>query len=385
MLDTMSTRICFIGGACSSAAVEAVGALRHAGYDVIANGCDPRENAVFMQADVPIVRSRIEALTDADVILTCYAHPEDGEDLYMGDNGLIELARPETYLIDLSVNTPRLAQEIHAMASVNDLIYIDAPLLNMGEGEDTVCFVGGDPKAADAIGVLLPYLAGIIQRQDSPGEGMLAACLAVIGLAGTIMGAIEAISIAKICNFKTRNALGALAGTGAASRALIDYVPQVLENNFDGRFAVYEFLNMLDVALLMSEELSVTLPMTETAYQLYDLLGVVGGDELNIQALALLYEDEEVCAKHGLDWALAEDVAQQRYAEMFGGEPGDDQIGQAIRDLSGSLQAQLSATGAMGTGDADLDDYRNHHVRKDDGDDNGDDGFPLAGNFFSKN
>ncbi len=385
MLDTMSTRICFIGGACSSAAVEAVGALRHAGYDVIANGCDPRENAVFMQADVPIVRSRIEALADADVIITCYAHPEDGEDLYMGDNGLIELARPETYLVDLSLNTPRLAQEIHAMASVNDLIYIDAPLINTGEREESVCFVGGDPKASDAIGVLLPYIATTILRQDSPGEGMLAACLSIIGMAGTVMGAIEAISIAKITGFKAHNALGALATTGAASRALVDYVPQVLENNFDGRFAVYEFLNMLDVALLCSEDLNVTLPMTETAYQLYDLLSVVGGDELNIQALALLYEDEATCAKYGLDWALAEDVAQRRYDEMFGGEPGDDQFGQAIRELSGSLQAQLSATGAMGTGDADLDDYRNRHVRKNDEDDSGDDNFPLAGNFFSKN
>lgn len=382
MLDTMTTRICFIGGACSSAAVEAVGSLRSAGFDVIANGCDPRENAVFMQAGVPIVRSRIEALSDADIVLTCYAHPEDGEDLYLGDNGLMELARPQTYLVDLSVTTPRLAQEIHAMASVNDLIYIDAPLLNMGERESTTCFLGGDPEASDAIGPLLPYMATTVQRLDSPGEGMLAACLAIIGQAGTIMGAIEAISIAKISGLKTRNALSALATTGAASRALIDYVPQVLDEDYNGRLAVYEFLNMLDAALLMSEDLNVTLPMTETAYQLYDLLSVVGGDELNIQALALLYEDEETCAKHGLDWALAEDVASQRYADMFGGEPGEEQMGQAMRDLYSSLETQLNATGAIGTGDADLDDYRNHHVRN--GDD-GDDDFPLAGNFFSKN
>lgn len=383
MLDTINTRIVFMGGACSSAAIETVGALADAGFDIVAVDCDPLENSVFMGGDIAVSKSRSEALSNVDVVLTCCAHPEDVEELYLGDNGLLELVQPETFLVDLSLIPPSMARELKAMASVNGQCYIEAPLINMGEKEATVCFLSGDQEALDTIGVITPYLATTVHRLEKPGEGMLSACLAVIGLAGSLMGAVEAMAVAKICGLGTRDALNALASTGAASRALVDYVPQVINGDFNGRFAVYELLNMLDTALLVSEEMQVTLPMVETAYQLYDLLSVVGGAELNIQALALLYEDEKTCAKHGLDWALADEVDDHRFT---GGAPADDcgneQLDRRLRDIYSSLETQLSATGSIGTGDADLDDYRNHHVRTDD---SGDDDFPLAGQFFSKN
>ena len=67
----------------------------------------------------------------------------------------------------------------------------------------------------------------------------------------------------------------------------------------------------------------------------------------------------------------------------YGGEYAQDQISDPrLRELFNSIQAQMAGTGAMGTGNPELDDYRNHHTRPDDED--GPD-FPSAGEFFSKN
>lgn len=384
MFSSLDTRIAFFGGSCSIAALEAVVRLVDAGYEMVAGPHDPREGVVLNDAGIPTVQNRIEACQGAQVILTSCAHPSQVEELYLGDNGLLEIADEGTFLIDLSLTTPRLAQEIQAMAAVNGLTYLDAPLLNVGEKEKAVCFVGGEPEAVKLVGPLLPYMAHTIRTLGSPGEGALSGVMAVIGLAGSLMGTIEAMAMARICGFNTRSALDALASTSAATRTLIEFVPQTLEFDFSGRTSVTQMLDMLDTALMASEDMDVTLPCTETAYQLYDLLSVVGGDELNIQAISLLYEDEQTCADYGLDWSLADDMRDQGGSAFgYGGEYSSEQINDPrLRELFNSIQAQMAGTGQMGTGDPTLDDFRNHHTRPDDED--GPD-FPSAGEFFSRN
>lgn len=389
MFSSLDTKIAFFGGSCNIAALEAVARFVNAGFEVVAGNHDPREGVILEDAGVPFIASRIEATTGTKVILTSCAHPSEVEELYMGDDGLLEIAEPGTFLIDLSVITPRLAQEIQAMAAVNDLTYLDAPLLNVGEQEESVCFIGGEKEAVDLVGPLMPYLAGKVHPLASPGEGMLSAVMVIIALAGSLMGTIEAMAMARICGFDTRSALDALASTSAATRTLIDYVPKILEDNFAGRNSVHSFLDMLDTALMASEDMDVTLPSTETAYQLYDLLSVVGGDDMNIQAASLLYEDEQTCADFGLDWALADQIRDQQAAQMGYPADGDyDDMDLAdgdpnadLRDIYSSLRTQLGATGTLGTGNPELDDYRNHHHRPD-GDDSD---FPMAGEFFSRN
>lgn len=385
MLDSLDTRIVFFGGACNLAAVEAVVNFANAGFEVISAECDPSESSYLEQADIPGVADRAEALAGAQVVLTSCARPEDVEDLYLGDDGLLEVAEPGTYLIDLSLTTPRLAQEIQAMAAVSELTFLDAPVLNVGEKEQPVCFIGGEPKAIELVSGLMPYLAPSVHPLSSPGEGQLSANMVVIALAGSLMGTIEAMAMANICGFAQRSALDALASTGAASRTLIDYIPQVLGHDFNGRVSVREFMEQLDTALLTAEDMDVTLPMTETAYQMYELLSVVGGDELNLQALALLYEDEATCAKYGLDWALADQnlPQDQDFMQAISGDGyAEDRVPDEFRNMVNTLHTQLNAMGTIGTGDAELDDYHNHHTRSPE---DGDIGIPPAGNFFSKN
>ena len=328
MISPLDTRIAFFGGAARIAAIEAVVQMKNAGYDVVAASHDPREAPLLQAAGIPLVTSRAEALDDAQVVLTALANPHDVEDLYLGENGLVELVDEGTYLVDLSVSTPQLAREIHAVASVSDVFAVDAPVVNLGEREQAVAFLGGDAEALDALSPLYPYLAPAVYPQSDAGEGQFAAMVANIALAGSLMGAVEAMALAHIAGFSDKAALSAIAGSSGGSRALIDYIPRVMAQDFSGRLSVSEFLETLGVALDAAESLDVTIPMVETAYQLYELLSMVGGDDLNVHALALLYEDEKTCGEFGLDWSRADDMSQDDdgfddYDAGFGGEgPG---------------------------------------------------------------
>lgn len=306
MISPLDTRIAFFGGAANPAVIEALLKLQNAGFNIVVASHDPREAPALHDAGMTFIDDRMEALLGAQIVITSLRTPSHVEDLYLGDEGLLELMDPGTFCIDLSVSSPRLAREIQAVAAVSDIEVLDAPIVYVGEHEEAVAFVGGDPQTQELLSPLFPYFAPTVMPQAAAGEGQFAAIICIIALAGSLMGAVEAISLAHIAGFPDKSALNVLASTVGGSRAFVEYGPKVLTRDFSGKINITLFLDMLGVALDAAEELEVTAPLTETAFQLYDLLRAVGGEDLNIQALALLYEDEQTCADYGLDWALAE-------------------------------------------------------------------------------
>ncbi|MGI6032472.1 MAG: NAD(P)-dependent oxidoreductase [Coriobacteriales bacterium] len=333
MMSPVDTRIAFIGGANNPAALDAVIALHNAGYEVIVGDHDPRESVALRDANIPFSVGRAEAVEQVQVVITSLESPEKVEDVYLGSNGLLELMKPGSYALDLSFIPPKLAREIQAMGAVSDIYVVDAPLVNYGDHEEPTLFVGGEQQVQSDLSPLFPYLAKNVMPQEGAGQGQFAAVLATIALAGSLMGAIEALSVARVSGFSQKAAVSLIAETAGASRAFVDYTPQVLEHDFSGTIHVSTFLNALSVALSVAEELDITMPLTETAFQLYELLSTVGGDDLNLQALSLLYEDEKTCADYGLDWALADNYASQAGVdgvdldELFG-DDGDDEDGE---------------------------------------------------------
>lgn len=306
-MDSIDTQIAFFGGGVNPSALEALVKLKQAGFDVLDAQHDSREAAVFRTAGIPHIADRATAVNECQAVLSSCATSEEVEELYLGDDGLLELLDAGAVCIDTSFSSPRLAREIQALAATRDIFFIDAPITALGEREESLVFVGGDAAAREEASSLLPYLGQKIVVQDGPGMGQMAALVAYVGLAGSIMGMVEAISIGHIAGFPGSDAVNALASTSAGSRALVDYAPKVLLHDYDGRIDVHHLLDALDVVLDVAEECEVSLPLVETVYQLSELLSTVGGGELNIQALALLYEDEETCARYGLDWTLADE------------------------------------------------------------------------------
>lgn len=329
MMSPLDTRIAFFGGAYNTSAIDAVIKLADAGFSVTVAASDPRESVLLRDAGLEFVDDRAAALEGRDVVITCLATAEKVEDLYMGDNGLLELMVPGTYAIDLSLSSPQLAKEIQAMAAISDIETLDAPIANLGEKGQPIVFIGGEKGAQDALSPLFPYFAPTVLPQAAPGDGQFAAMVSIIALAGSLMGAVEAMAFARHAGFSDSAAVNVLASTAGGSRALVDYIPRALAYDYNGPILVADFLDALEVALTTASALDMTSPMVETAYQLYELLVTVGGGELSIQALALLYEDEQTCADNGLDWALA-DSGDDAYDDMFeslGGQHGQPGCG----------------------------------------------------------
>ena len=328
MFNPEETKIAFFGGANNKSAIRAVRALSDAGFQIKVGAADPRENSYLQRkTDASFYDSRSEVIRGAQIILTSCATPDDVEDLYCNEGGLLELMEKGQFAIDLSFSTPQLAREIHALGAVKDLVILDAPVINVGSKEQTVAFIGGEKEAIEALSPIFPYLAPSIYPQTKPGEGQFAAVLATITFAASIMSTVEALAIQRAAGFSNKSALKILSFTNSNSGVIHDYAHRIKSRDYSGVITVASFINSLEVVIDTAQDLDLSLPMIENCYQLFDLLSVVGGGDLNIQALALLYEDENTCKQFGLDWSLAQDFTEKSSGGLF---EDDDTEGSAF-------------------------------------------------------
>lgn len=309
MTVSLDSRIALIG----TGALWAPIALRlyDKGYDVVVSSPEKEEATHLIDNGVAWADTVREAVRDAVVVITMMGDPGEVEDVYLGEDGALAGAEEHAYLIDLSTSTPRLAREIHAIAAVNDLHAIDAPLIGDVAAALTgtlIVLVGAE---GDDRNHLLPLLTDIgenVMDMGLPGMGQTAKAVDQIAQANALMGTIEAVAFAVNAGLDPTKVLTTLLAGEGGSRAFARYGTAIVEQDFAGDFTVEEFMKDLAIALETADELELTLPGLETAYQLYDLLAAVGGSDKGIQALYLIYADEALCAEHGLDWARAQSL-----------------------------------------------------------------------------
>lgn len=308
-MDPLQTKVIVVSSFGGPAPVAT--ALRDHGWDVVSLDAGPeslRELAVSLEDG----RGASRTSGDADlVIITWLASPELVEEVYMGGGGLVEIAPPGTFLVDMTPSTPQLARELHAIGAVGDLHVVDALLLasfGVHAPDSSVIAIGGDEHDCGVVEPLLATTGFECMRAGAAGTGQLARLMHSISFASTLMGLVESLTLAIHSGLDPALALKTLAVLDDVSESVLHLVAHTLEGDYEGMPNVGYFVVELGYALAAADELDLMLPGIEAAYQLYDLLSVIGGGDLGPQGLALLYADEQTCSDNGLDWSAADEL-----------------------------------------------------------------------------
>src|SRR5690625_1016453 len=62
------------------------------------------------------------------VVITMVGYPHDVEEVYFGAEGIIENAKSETLIIDMTTSSPKLAKQIYDVAKEKNIFSLDAPV-----------------------------------------------------------------------------------------------------------------------------------------------------------------------------------------------------------------------------------------------------------------
>jgi 3-hydroxyisobutyrate dehydrogenase len=234
-----------------------------------------------------------ELTKDSEIIITMIGFPKDVEEVYLGKDGILQIAKPGTYVIDMTTSQPTLAKKIFEQARVKGIYALDAPVSggDVGAKEARLAImVGGAKEAFEQCKPLFEVMGQNIVYQGEAGAGQHTKMCNQIAIASGMIGVCEAIAYAEKSGLDATNVLKSISTGAAGSWSLSNLAPRMLADDFEPGFFVKHFIKDMGIALEESTNMNVKTPGLKLAHQLYEQLAESGEENSGTQALLKLWQ-----------------------------------------------------------------------------------------------
>ncbi|WP_233880154.1 NAD(P)-dependent oxidoreductase [Virgibacillus halodenitrificans] len=243
-------------------------------------------------------KESIKDLTVAsDIIITMVGYPSDVEEVYFGENGILEHAKAGSCLIDMTTSKPSLAINIFQQAKAKSIHALDAPVSggDIGAQKGTLAImVGGEEDAYEALLPLFKTLGENIILQGPAGAGQHTKLANQITIASNMIGVCEAIIFAKKAGLDPSRVLESITTGAAGSWSLSNLGPRMIRDDFDPGFYVKHFIKDMTIALESAKEMDLDTPGLSLSLQLYKELAENGDGDSGTQALIKIFEKQNL-------------------------------------------------------------------------------------------
>lgn len=264
------------------------GHLLAAGHPLTVYTRTAAKAAPLVEAGARLAASVAEAVEGAAATLSIVGYPEDVRQVYLGPDGALARAAAGSLLIDMTTSSPSLAQELAEAGARRGLEVLDAPVSggDIGARNATLSImVGGTAAGFDRARPILARLGKTLVHQGPAGAGQHCKLCNQIAIAGTMLGAMEALTYARGAGLDPSTVLDSIGAGAAASWTLSNLYPRALRGDLAPGFYVEHFLKDLRLALEEARTRGLRLPGLSLAEELYEALVATGGGRLGTQAL----------------------------------------------------------------------------------------------------
>lgn len=229
-----------------------------------------------------------EIAHQAKYVFTIIGTPNDVEEVYLGENGLITNGKENTYFIDMTTSSPTLAQRLYEEGKKKGIHVLDAPVSggDIGAKEARLAImVGGDQKDFDAVLPLFQLMGKNIAYFGKGGSGQHTKMANQIAIAPTMIGVCESLIYAKKAGLNVQKVVDLISTGAAASFSLSSYAPRILKEDYSPGFFIKHFIKDMTIALNEAEKMNLDLPGLTLAIQMYEKLAKMGEENSGTQAL----------------------------------------------------------------------------------------------------
>lgn len=250
------------------------------------------ENLVALGAK--LMESPRQAAEQAEALFTMVGYPTDVEQVYFGDNGILEGAKEGTVLVDLTTSQPKLAQRIYEAAKEKGLKSLDAPVSggDVGAQNGTLSImVGGEEAVFQETLPLFELLGQNIVYQGAAGAGQHTKMCNQIIIASNMVGVCESLIYAKKAGLDPEQVLRSISSGAAGSWSLSNLAPRIINSDFEPGFYIKHFIKDMKIAAEEAEAMGIDLPGLRQSLRMYESLAGKGFGENGTQALIKYYEE----------------------------------------------------------------------------------------------
>lgn len=241
-----------------------------------------KEGAIFCETIKECVQNK-------DVIITIVGYPKDVEEVYLSQEGIINSASQNSYLIDMTTTTPTLSVKIHEEAKKKNLKALDAPVSggDIGAKNATLSImVGGEKEDFEACKKLFEAMGKTIVYAGNAGSGQHTKMANQIAIAGVMAGVSEAIAYGKKMGLDIPTMLASISNGAAQSFHLTNNAPKMYKREFEPGFYIKHMVKDLKIA---NEEMP-NLKVLKDVLEIYETLEKNGDGDLGTQAICKYYE-----------------------------------------------------------------------------------------------
>lgn len=234
-----------------------------------------------------------DCIEDCDFIFTMVGYPSDVEEVYFGKNGIIQNAKANAILIDMTTSSPDLAKRIATTAT--NCKVLDAPVSGGDSGAKNATLsimVGGDESACKQALPLFECLGTNINYIGESGSGQHCKMCNQIAVAGATAAMSEALVYIEKQNLPSDIVLKAIGSGAAQSWQLNNMAPRVLNNDLDPGFFIKHFTKDMRIVKEEMDKLNINLEMLDTVYEMYKHLEENGFEDYGTQALIEYYKNK---------------------------------------------------------------------------------------------
>jgi len=234
-----------------------------------------------------------EVAERSDVVITIVSDTPDVQQVMMGPNGVLEGAHEGLICIDMSTISPKATREIAAQAAKRGVHALDAPVSGGEKGaiEGTLSImVGGEAAIFEKCMPVFEAMGRKIVHVGGHGDGQSCKlCNQIVG-AMNMLGLAEALIFGRKLGLDLGKMLDVVGGGAAASWAVQNLGPKVIQRDFEPGFMVT--LQQKDMRLVLGAAEEVKLPMLASSlvHQLWKQVEADGLGRKGIQALVLALE-----------------------------------------------------------------------------------------------
>lgn len=290
-MTTQNKTIGFIGTGVMGKSMA--GNLQKAGYPVMIYTRTKAKAQELLDQGAEWIETVAALAKKADIIITMVGYPSDVEEVYFGQQGILENAREGTYVIDMTTSKPALAVEIYEKAASKNIVALDAPVSGGDTGAKNgslTIMIGGNSQAYEALSPVFQQLGENIILQGPAGAGQHTKLANQITIASNMIGVCEAIVYAKKSGLDPVRVLESITTGAAGSWSLSNLGPRMIEGDFAPGFYVKHLIKDMTIALESAQEMGMATPGLSLSLELYKELAEQGESDSGTQALIKYFE-----------------------------------------------------------------------------------------------
>jgi 3-hydroxyisobutyrate dehydrogenase len=236
---------------------------------VVQNRTSTKAETLAGEVGATVVDTPRAAAEASDIVITMVPDVPDVEQVYLGENGILEAARPGLICTDMSTVGAACVQRVAAKLAEAGAEFVDAPVSGgtMGAQAGTLSIMAGGQ--AGTLETLRPVFEAmgskIVHCGESVGSGQITKLVNQIVGAINLEAVCEGLVFAQASGVNVDAVLEAVGAGAAGSWAWSNLGPRIVRGDNAPGFKVDHQIKDLRLALEAAESMGLTLPALKLA------------------------------------------------------------------------------------------------------------------------